>query len=107
MNEEYVWKEMTGKLAVLDTKPNYNITLHNGCKQVGTMDFNGPKMVFEGDAAESAKVFFDFIAKTFKARLEHERADEREACAKMIESHGPHMPYVAMHAAAIRARSNT
>lgn len=30
---------------------------------------------------------------------------EREACAKMIESHGPHQPYGAMLAAAIRARS--
>ena len=85
MSEEYVWKEATGKLSVLGTKPNYNITFHRDGKQIGALDFNGPEMVFTGDADESAKVFFDFIANAFKARLEQERADEREACAKVCE----------------------
>ena len=35
------------------------------------------------------------------------RADEREACAKVIESHGPFLANGAMLAEAIRARSNT
>ena len=82
----YTWKETTGKLAVLDTKPNHNITFHNqDNKQVGALDFNGPEMVFTGDADESAKVFFDWIARSFKERLEQERADEREACAKVCD----------------------
>ena len=63
--------------AFTNMKPNHNITFHNGEKQVGVLDFNGPEMVFSGDMDESAKVFFDFIAKSFKARLEQERADER------------------------------
>jgi hypothetical protein len=72
--------------AFLDTKPNHNMTFHNqDGKQVGELNFNGPEMVFTGDADESAKVFFDFIASAFKARLEQERADEREACAKECE----------------------
>jgi hypothetical protein len=36
-----------------------------------------------------------------------ERADEREACAKVIESHGPFLANGAMLAEAIRARGNT
>ena len=36
------------------------------------MDFNGPKMIFEGDADESAKVFIDWIASAFKGRLDEE-----------------------------------
>lgn len=64
-----------------DAKPNHNITFHNqDGKQVGELNFNGPEMVFNGDMNESAKVFFDFIATAFKARLEQERADEREKC---------------------------
>ena len=64
--------------AFLDTKPNHNMTFHNqDGKQVGVLDFNGPEMTFTGDADESAKVFFDFIARSFKGRLEQERADER------------------------------
>ena len=78
MSEEYVWKEATGKLGVLDTKPNHNMTFHNqDGKQIGALDFNGPEMTFTGDADESAKLFFDLIARSFKERLEQERADER------------------------------
>ena len=94
----------------MDMKPNYNMTFHRDGKQIGTLDFNGPEMVFTGDADESAKVFFDFIARWFKARLEQERADEREACAKVCEERlGPTATdfYGKTYAAAIRARSNT
>lgn len=65
-------------LSIGNIKPNYNITFHNnrdtGCTgtQVGKLDFNGPEMVFEGDAAESAKVFIDWIAQAFKGRLDEE-----------------------------------
>ena len=52
---------------------------------VGTLDFNGPEMVFTGNADESAKVFLDFFAKHFSNRLKQERETEREACAKVCE----------------------
>ena len=68
----------TGQLYTFDSKPNYNITFHrneNGIngKEVGKFDFNGPEMVFEGDAAESAKVFIDWVAQAFHGRLKEER----------------------------------
>jgi hypothetical protein len=54
-------------------KPNHNITFHNAeGYEVGTMDFNGPGLSFEGVADESAIVFMDWVAKIFKARLEEE-----------------------------------
>lgn len=84
MSEEYVWKETTGKLAIRAFKPNYNITFHHEGKQIGALDFNGPEMTFSGDADESAKLFFDFIARSFKARLEQERADERNRLATKL-----------------------
>lgn len=65
-------------LSIGNVKPNYNLTFHNNTgtnglgKQVGRMDFNGPEMIFEGDAAESAKVFIDWIAQAFRGRLEEE-----------------------------------
>ena len=112
-------------LSIGNIKPNYNMTFHRDGKQVGVLDFNGPEMTFTGDADESAKLFFDFIARSFKARLEQERADEREkcevvakqaareaivfamdaereACAKLAEERGWYQT-----AAAIRARGNT
>ena len=113
MSEEYVWKEATGKLSVLDTKPNYNMTFHRDGKQIGVLDFNGPEMVFSGDMDESAKVFFDWIARSFKARLGQEREAEREACAKVCEGgsflhdDAPDARFGKACAAAIRARSNT
>ncbi len=101
----YTFKPSDPIIGILDLKPNYNMTFHNGGKQVGELDFNGPEMVFNGDMNESAKVFFDFIASAFKARLEQERADEREACAKLAEklTWADNMGV----ASAIRARSNT
>jgi hypothetical protein len=54
-------------------KPDYNITFSNDKGVVGKLDFNGPEMVFTGNAEESAKLFFNYIATSFKARLEQER----------------------------------
>ena len=61
--------------------PNHKFHFHqmdmngwaNGPK-IGTLDFNGPEMTFEGDADESAKVFFDYLAKHFQERLRREYA---------------------------------
>jgi hypothetical protein len=77
----------TGQLAIRDIKPDYNISFHNNSeggtgKEVGKLDFNGPALVFTGDAEESAKVFIDWVARNFAGRLEDERKAEREACAK-------------------------
>lgn len=78
--------QQTSTFAVLDNKPNYKITFHKyGDKQIGVLDFNGPAMIFEGDAEGSAKVFFDLIAQSFARRLEDERKATREACANEIE----------------------
>ena len=75
----------TGQLTIGDMKPNYNISFHNNGKEVGKLDFNGSALVFTGEAEESAKVFIDWIARSFAGRLEDERKAEREACAKACE----------------------
>ena len=76
----------TGNISVANFKPNYNISFQNHAgEKVGTLDFNTDKLVFTGDAEESAKVFIDFIAQRFATRLEEERQAEREACAKMCD----------------------
>jgi histidinol phosphatase-like PHP family hydrolase len=71
---------------VFNIKPNYNIIFHRGNTQIGVLDFNGPEMTFSGDMDESAILFIEVIANSFKARLEQERAEEREACAQMLEA---------------------
>lgn len=84
MTEEYVLKD-TGKLGIFNFKPNCSITFHSGNRQVGVLDFNGPEMKFSGDMDESAKLFLEFVATSFKTRLEQERAEERDACIKIVE----------------------
>jgi hypothetical protein len=69
---KYSFKQQ-GQLHLLDSKPNYNIAFHNNGKEIGKLDFNGPALVFTGDAEESAKVFIDWIARSFHGRLEEER----------------------------------
>lgn len=81
---EWTEAKLPSPVLTLDTKPNYNITYYRDGIQVGVLDFNGPEMVFTGNADESAKIFFDFIAGWFKARLEQERADERDRLATKL-----------------------
>ena len=84
MTKEYVLKDI-GIKSTFNLKPNYNIIFHRGNTQIGVLDFNGPKMTFSGDMDESAILFIEVIANSFKARLEQERAEEREACAELCE----------------------
>ena len=93
-----------GQLTIGDIKPNYNIIFHNNGKEVGKLDFNGPALMFTGDAEESAKVFIDWLARSFAGRLEEERKAEREACAKAVEQTKWSNWFQADAAAAIRAR---
>ena len=72
--------------------PNHKFIFHqvdaNGWAngpRVGALDFNGPEMKFEGQADESAKVFFYYLAKHFQERLVNERSKELEACCKLLE----------------------
>jgi len=100
-----------GQFAFRDIKPNYNISFHNNSeggtgKEVGKLDFNGPALVFTGDAEESAKVFIDWVARCFHGRLEEERKAEREACAKVCDELHPGLA-TKRAAEFIRARGNT
>jgi hypothetical protein len=100
----------TGQLSVSNFKPNYNIAFHNNGQEIGKLDFNGPALVFTGDAEESAKVFIDWVARSFHGRLEEERKAEREACAKVCENEWSTLAeskYGEECADAIRNRGNT
>lgn len=85
---EFVVKEGEGLYTLRDLKPNHSITFHrqsadgtiNANNKVGTLDFNGPTLVFEGDAEESAKVFVEWIATCFAARLKEEYQRGYEDC---------------------------
>ena len=105
MTEEYVYKDIEMK-STFNFKPNCNIIFHRGNTQIGVLDFNGPEMTFSGDMDESAILFIEVIAKSFKARLEQERAEEREACAKVCDEYdnGRHANAADLCAIAIRAR---
>ncbi len=63
-----------------DTAPNHSVYFHSpDGNLVGTLDFNGAAMTFNGDAEESAKMFFDFVANLFEARLKSASETVKEA----------------------------
>lgn len=69
-----------------DLLPNYNMTFNNkDGQEVGRLDFNGDTMKFIGNADESARVFFDWIAESFASRLLQERKREYQRCVKLVE----------------------
>ena len=99
----------TGQLSVSNFKPNYNISFHNNGQEIGKLDFNGPALVFTGDAEESAKVLVDWIARSFAGRLEEERKAEREEIAQMCDEvdKESQSQWPKRLATMIRARGNT
>lgn len=103
------FRDATKMIVAGEIKPNYNISFHNNGKEVGKLDFNGPKLVFTGDAEESAKVFIDWVAQSFAARLEDERNAEREALARMCDEidKESQSQWPKRLATMIRARGNT
>lgn len=110
MNEE-MFVGYNSKLLINDFKPSYTITMnHSDGECVGRFDFNGPKLVFTGDAEESAKVFVNYLTMIWEKRLQEEREAEREACAKVCESEAAKLGQsrealaIGICAAAIRAR---
>ena len=71
----------TGQLTTIESiKPNHNITFHrqsdtgriDESNKVGSLDFNGPALKFEGNAEESAILFFNWVAQIFDQRLKDE-----------------------------------
>jgi hypothetical protein len=108
MNEEMSVGH-NGKLLINNFKPSYTITMnHSDGEVVGRFDFNGPKLIFTGDAEESAKVFVNYLTMIWDKRLQEEREAEREACAKVAESYEPRCEVCPSGVSnAIRARGET
>jgi hypothetical protein len=79
MSNEYNGPECQVKYAVPAStkfklpKPNASIAFYNADNEnVGSLDFNGPGLTFEGNAEMSAVVFIDWLAKKFTARMKEE-----------------------------------
>jgi hypothetical protein len=66
---------------------SYAIIFCNSNGTVGTLDFNGPQMKFEGNADESVDAFVKAFGHWFDERLKQERESEREACAKVCDNY--------------------
>ena len=73
METEYINTEQF--TFVSDVNPNYAITFRNKDGLIGTLDFNGPAMKFEGEAEESAKIFFGYISEMFEKRSEEHTSE--------------------------------
>ena len=70
-----------------DLKPNYTIKFINADnEELGTLDFNGQGLAFEGNAELSAIVFMDYVSKVFMGRLKDERNKVREECINILEN---------------------
>ena len=76
--------KMNGEM-LINIKPSYTITVYNADGEVGRLDFSGTKLIFTGDAEESANVFINNLALGWSKRLQEEREAEREACAKICD----------------------
>ena len=53
----------TSSSELLTLKPNYSVSFHREEKMIGKLDWNDGPMTFEGDADESAQIFFDNVFK--------------------------------------------
>ena len=53
--------------------------------EIGKLSFDDDKLIFTGNADESAKILFDFVVAQFNSHIQKLIVDEREACAKVCE----------------------
>jgi uncharacterized protein YodC (DUF2158 family) len=75
-----------GTLMGIQTIQSYTIDFRNGDEVVGKLDFNGPKMVFTGNADESVDAFVRAFGHWFDGRLKQEREAERERVIKAVSA---------------------
>lgn len=72
-----------------------------------TLTLDDIKLYDRARAIGLPSIVISMYGDRIKKLLAEEWESEREACAKVIESHGPFLANGAMLAEAIRARSNT
>lgn len=85
----YSMKKDQGKImSIVVAKPDYNITFQNTVEgkqvQVGRLDFNGGVMKFEGNADQSAMLFMDSLASSFRGRLEAEHVSAAKVLLELV-----------------------
>lgn len=69
-------------LNFLNVEPTYNIIFSNNNGEVGRLDFNDGVLKFIGEADESAKIFFDFLANSFQQKIHDVAAEKAEQLFK-------------------------
>lgn len=92
MKDRYAVGWTDPRMMIKERKPDYNIVFKNNvgdaldAKQVeiGRLDFNGGVMKFEGNADQSAMVFMDSLATTFKGRLEAEHLGAAKLLLELV-----------------------
>ena len=71
-DNKYFWNLTNSNLSIGNIQPCYNMQFSKDGVEVGKIDWNGPEMIFSGQLAPSARVFFDYLAKCFEQRLQQE-----------------------------------
>ena len=67
-NYKFMYDSWTGSFLAnssLYVPPAYNVQFHKDGKPIGTLSWKDGPMKFEGDAEESAQLFFDNIIKRY------------------------------------------
>jgi hypothetical protein len=58
-------------------KPDFTLKFYKdyGNKEIGCLDFNCDKLKFEGDMEESAKIFMEYLLKSFNNKIEEIKSE--------------------------------
>ena len=92
MSDRYSTGWTDPRYSIGRVKPDYNIIFKNNVSdalgaeqvQIGKLDFNGGVMKFEGNAEQSAMVFMDSLATTFRGRLEAEHVSAAKLLLELV-----------------------
>ena len=71
----------TAQLSCSTARPSYNMQFKHDSEVIGTLDSNGPELIFTGNADESATKLFAYLAESFKGRLREEFNRGRESAS--------------------------
>ena len=64
--------EDNDRLTIEVPPPSYNLYFQNETGTIGTLDWSSGKLVFEGNADESAKIFFEYLKTYIDSYIDQE-----------------------------------
>ena len=78
MEDNYLIVPSENTISKFNLEPSYNLCFRNETEQIGRLDWGSGKLVFVGNAEESAMKLFDWFKHLIDVYIQNERNNQKE-----------------------------